>query len=178
MDAAPVFAFGVVVVCDQLHIIAVQDRGAVLGKLCAVDRRRADHGVDKVIHIRAVYNTDIVKIEGAVVAAAAVLRLVGQPDQALARFDLQRMLRTDHRPDPGEIRIAVHPAGPGDPGLTGIHTLQRKILCSIVAAVPCGDLNVRRVLCRSLRGIDPDADITGIALDIDVFSAVALREPS
>ena len=173
VDAAPVFAFGVVVVCDQLHIIAVQDRGAVLGKLCAVDRRRADHGVDKVIHIRAVYNTDIVKIEGAVVAAAAVLRLVGQPDQALARFDLQRMLRTDHRPDPGEIRIAVHPAGPGDPGLTGIHTLQRKILCSIVAAVPCGDLNVRRVLCRSLRGIDPDADLTGIALDIDVFSAVA-----
>ena len=143
-----------------------------------------DDRVIQVVQVRAVDGAVVIEVDGAVAPPSARMShhtvdlcwLIGQPEHTCAGDDAQRVLIILILPNVLNICRAVHPPGPvNDRGGLTICTLMREnvIFGFIVAAIPEHNVGIERITRRVFRCIDPDADLRGRALDLDLVTAVA-----
>ena len=187
IDAGAVLTVHIVIRGDRFDRIGVDDGSTVARERLAVDRHVMDDRVIQVVQVRAVDSTVVIKVDGAVAQAAIgvmscqkLRRLIRQPEHAQAGDDAQRMfgiliiqnvIFIAHK-----IDRAVHPADPVNlTGLrpVGIFVRQKKVLCRIVAAVPDTQISADFITRCALRRINPDAELRGRALNLDLITTVA-----
>ena len=184
IDAGAVLTVHIVIRSDRFDCIGVDDGGAVVRKRLAVDRHVVDDRIVQVIEVCAIDGAIVIEVDGAVAPPSARMShhivdlcwLIGQPEHTCARDDAQRVLIILILPNVLNICRAVHPPGPvNDRGALAICALMREkvIFSSIVAAIPEHNVGIERITRRVFRCIDPDADLRGRALDLDLIAAVA-----
>ena len=184
IDAGAVLTVHIVIRGDRFDRVGVDDGGAVVRKRLAVDRHVVDDRVVQVIEVCAIDGAIVIEVDGAVAPPSACMShhivdlcwLIGQPEHTCAGDDAQRVLIILVLPNVLNICRAVHPPGPvNDRGGLAICALMREkvIFSSIVAALPEHNVGIERITRRVFRCIDPDADLRGRALDLDLVAAVA-----
>ena len=175
VNAGAVLALGIVECGLDLHVSLGDDGGAIGCQFHAVDGEGVDDGVDQIIQVGAVDEAHIVKIQGAVEAAFTCGGLIGQPYQALALTDHERMLGGDGGVESGQICIAVHPTGPVDAaGLLALGGIEQgDVLGGVAIAVPHSNVHIDLVSGGAFGSIDPNANLSGITLNRDLLAAVA-----
>ena len=184
IDAGAVLTVHIVIRSDRFDCIGVDDGGAVVRKRLAVDRHVVDDRVVQVIEVCAIDGAIVIEVDGAVAPPSARMShhivdlcwLIGQPEHTCARDDAQRVLIILILPNVLNICRAVHPPGPvNDRGALAICALMREnvVFSFIVAAIPEHNVGIERITRRVFRCIDPDADLRGRALDLDLVAAVA-----
>ena len=164
--------------CDCFDRVGVDDGGAVARERLAVDRHFIDDRVIQVIEVRAVDGAVVIKVDGAVLSTGHTdrARLIRQPEHACAGDDAQRVFGILILPEILYARRTVHPAGPvNNCGFLTICIFMREDvpLRTVVFAVPVFNIRIERITRRVFRCIDPDADLRGRALDLDLVAAVA-----
>ena len=184
IDAGAVLTVHIVIRGNCFDCVGVDDGGAVVRERLAVDRHVMDDRVIQVIEVRAVDGAIVIEVDGAVAPPSARMShhivylcwLIGQPEHTCAGDDAQRVLLILILPNVLNICRAVHPPGPvNDRGGLAICTLMREnvVFSFIVAAIPEHNVGIERITRRVFRCIDPDADLRGRALDLDLVAAVA-----
>ena len=184
IDAGAVLTVHIVIRGDRFDRVGVDDGGAVVRERLAVDRHVVDDRVVQVVEVRAVDGAIVIEVDGAVAPPSARMShhivdlcwLIGQPEHTCAGDDAQRVLLILILPNVLNICRAVHPPGPvNDRGGLAICTLMREnvVFSFIVAAIPEHNVGIERITRRVFRCIDPDADLRGRALDLDLVAAVA-----
>ena len=182
VDAGAVLPIHIVVLCHGLNGVGSDDRVAAARERRAVDRHLVDDRVIQIVEVRAVDNAVVIEVKRAVFAAGianalVAVRLIGHPNQAAAAAQADRVLRIAVKI--ADVRLAVHPAGPGDLERAlrvGILRGQARIGPFIRAAGRIPGLHVRiHAVCRRALGrIYPNADLRRRAGDVDVaLAAVA-----
>ena len=184
IDAGAVLTVHIVIRGNCFDCVGVDDGGAVVRERLAVDRHVMDDRVIQVIEVRAVDGAIVIEVDGAVAPPSARMShhivdlcwLIGQPEHTCAGDDAQRVLIILILPNVLNICRAVHPPGPvNDRGALTICALMREnvVFSFIVAAIPEHNVGIERITRRVFRCIDPDADLRGRALDLDLVAAVA-----
>ena len=182
IDAGAVLTVHIVIRSDRFDRVGIDDGGAVARERLAVDRHAADDRVIEVIEVRAVDGAVVIEIDGTVAAAiiADRARLIRQPEHTLTRDDAQRVLiiliTQDLISIVDQIDRAIHPADPIDhAGLCPVRVLmrQRQVFRRVVAAIPDIQVCINLIARRAFRCIDPDTELRGRALDLNLIAAVA-----
>ena len=169
--------------CDCFDRVGVDDGGAVARERLAVDRHFIDDRVIQVIEVRAVDGAVVIKVDGAVLSTGHTdrARLIRQPEHACAGDDAQRVLLILILPNVLNICRAVHPTSPvNDLGNLPFGIFMRKrvvlrivVIDTIFVMTPVFNIRPDLIGRRVFRRIDPDADLRGRALDLDLVTAVA-----
>ena len=184
VDAGAVLTVHIVIRGDRFDRVGVDDGGTVARERLAIDRHVVDDRVIQVVQVRAVDGAIVIEVDGAVAPPSARMShhivdlcwLIGQPEHTCAGDDAQRVLIILILPNVLNICRAVHPPGPvNDRGGLAICALMREnvVFSFIVAAIPEHNVGIERITRRVFRCIDPDADLRGRALDLDLVAAVA-----
>ena len=184
IDAGAVLTVHIVIRGDRFDRVGVNNGGAVVRERLAVDRHVVDDRVVQVIEVCAIDGAIVIEVDGAVAPPSARMShhivdlcwLIGQPEHTCAGDDAQRVLVILILPNVLNICRAVHPPGPvNDRGALAICALMREnvVFSFIVAAIPEHNVGIERITRRVFRCIDPDADLRGRALDLDLVAAVA-----
>ena len=183
VDAGAVLTVHIVIRGDRFDRVGVNDGGTVARERLAIDRHVVDDRVIQVVQVRAVDGAIVIEVDGAVFAPGLTQGafLIGQKEHACAGDDAQRVLLILILPNVLNICRAVHPTSPvNDLGNLPFGIFMRKrvvlrlvVIDTIFVRTPVFNIRPDLIGRRVFRCIDPDADLRGRALDLDLVATVA-----